>query len=515
LSNVVVEGENSLLNFHGLMTPIAVDGSSNVTVRNLEVDFPHPSVIEALVTATTPTTLDLQVHPSASYTIHNGSITFGSGEGWSLGGSNGLQPATQSDKRQSTLCQEFDPVSDTTWRRGNPLSGATVTQLPQPNSVRVTYKKPAQDQASMLGHWLWFRDGGRPNVGLLTQYSSQITYQNMAFRFMSSFGSLAQYTRDIHLQNVSIETTKASGRFCACEADLLHFSGCGGQITVNGGRFVGSQDDGVNVQGTHLRIVAQPSPTSIVVQFMHPESYGFDAFFSGDRVQFTRADSLEAFGQGVVSQAYGVRNSSGCPASPSPAELLLPCQIVLELQSPLTGARLNTDVVENLEYTPDVTITGAYFNRIPTRGILATTRGKVIIRNNTIHSAVIPLHIADDAASWYESGPVSDVLFEGNVVVRNGKPRRDTPVVDVSPSNTKPATVHRNLRVLNNEIHLFDTQVSTPIVAGKAIEGITFSGNRIFSSRAINQTDMVVAENCSGVLVENNTVSPSKKRTEL
>ena len=60
--------------------------------------------------------------------------------------------------------------------------------------------------------------------------------------------------------------------------------------------FVGSQDDGVNVHGTHLQIVAQPSATSIVVQFMQRESYGFLAFFPGDKVQFTRADTLVSFG---------------------------------------------------------------------------------------------------------------------------------------------------------------------------------------------------------------------------
>jgi hypothetical protein len=34
LSDIVVEGEGSTLLFHGLMTPIAVDGSRNVTVRS-------------------------------------------------------------------------------------------------------------------------------------------------------------------------------------------------------------------------------------------------------------------------------------------------------------------------------------------------------------------------------------------------------------------------------------------------------------------------------------------------
>ena len=64
LSNVVVEGEFSLLLMHGLMTPIAMDHSHNVTIRNLAVDFPHPSVVEAVVTsaASDGKSLEMTVH---------------------------------------------------------------------------------------------------------------------------------------------------------------------------------------------------------------------------------------------------------------------------------------------------------------------------------------------------------------------------------------------------------------------------------------------------------------------
>ena len=69
LSNLVVEGEGSLLLFHGKMTPIAVDHSRNVTVRNLSVDFPHPTVVEAQVLAATASSVDVKIHSSSNYTL--------------------------------------------------------------------------------------------------------------------------------------------------------------------------------------------------------------------------------------------------------------------------------------------------------------------------------------------------------------------------------------------------------------------------------------------------------------
>jgi hypothetical protein len=503
LENVVVEGEGSLLLFHGLMTPIVVDHSSNITVRNLSVDFPHPSVVEAQVAAATATTLDLKVHYSSNFTVANGSIVFGSGEGWSLDGVHGMSPANQSSHGASTLCQEFDPVHDTTKRRSNPLSGGVVTQLKDPSTVRVTYESK-QSNPPIVGHSLWWRDGGRPNAGLLTQYSHAISYENVHFHFMSGFGVVAQYTKGISFYNFTIEPTAESGRGCACAADLLHFSGCAGLINVTNGRFVGSQDDGVNVHATHLQIVSQPAPNKIVVQFMHPESYGFQAFFHGDRVQFTRSDTLESFGTGVIETATMV-SIKGCSAD---NDVLLPCQHLLELQDALVGARLKKDVIENLNYTADVYIGGAYFSRIPTRGILASTRGKVVIYKNMIHAPMREaLHIADDAASWYESGPVADVLFQGNVIVRKGPPLGgDAPAVNLAPSNTKPGVVHRNVRIVGNDIHMHEGSKAA-VVNAKSVAGLTLTSNRIFSpNRTVAPADMVQADNCSGVVVANNTV---------
>jgi hypothetical protein len=264
------------------------------------------------------------------------------------------------------------------------------------------------------------------------------------------------------------------------------------------------------VHGTHLQIVEQQSSREILVQFMQPESYGFQAFFAGDNVQFTRSDTLESFGTGVVKTAK-MLSAKGCAAAKD-STTELPCQFALELEEPLVGARLKKDVVENLAWIPDVHVSGAYFSRIPTRGLLVTTRGRVRISNNTIHTPLRPaLHIADDAASWYESGPTRDVLFDGNVVIRKHNTssthaRMDSSPIDVDPSNTQNATVHRNLQVTNNELHLHQGS-QMGVVTARSIAGLVLSGNRIFSpGRQLTSAEMVSATNCSGILVENNTV---------
>eukprot|EP00037_Helgoeca_nana_P022800 m.234632 g.234632 ORF g.234632 m.234632 type:complete len:647 (+) comp26130_c0_seq2:34-1974(+) len=489
LADVVVEGEGSTLIFHGLMTPIVVDGSRNITIRDLDVDWVHPSVLEGLVVAATSSSFDLQLHPSVNYTVVDGGITFGA-EGWSLDGVTGASQSTA-----ATLCQEFDPGTDRTWRRSNPLGTpghpAAVTQLAQPpGTIRVVTGTAAE--LPSVGHHLWFRSGDRQNVGLLSQYSRDVRFANVAMHFMSGFGAIAQFTENIEYHNFSVETTPESGRFCASSADMLQCSGCSGVLNISASRFVGSQDDAVNVHGTHLQIVAQPTPTSITVQFMHPESYGFRAFFPGDELQLTRADSLEGFGSAVVATVTVVNATHRL--------------LVLDAPPATTDGgsiRLGYDVVENVRWCPDVVIDSSYFARMPTRGLLLTTRGKVVVRNSTLLGDNRALHISDDATSWFESGPVTDVHFVNNTVIRTGA---IGPVIDLAPSATKAGTVHRSVRVENNTIHMLNG--SKQVVLGAlATAGLAFVGNVIHSpGRPLTPSNLVQATNCSGVVVANNTV---------
>ena len=61
---------------------------------------------------------------------------------------------------------------------------------------------------------------------------------------------------------------------------------------------------------------AQPTPSSFVVQFMHPESYGFRAFFAGDALNFVSAP--------LSLLSSSTSSSVGALLSPCPPPLLSP-----------------------------------------------------------------------------------------------------------------------------------------------------------------------------------------------
>ena len=92
--------------------------------------------------------------------------------------------------------------------------------------------------------------------------------------------------------------------------------------------------------------------------------------------------------------------------------------IILTLDKPIPEeVKVNQHVVENITYTPEVSIHDNIFKETPTRGILVTTRKPIVIENNTFDGmGMAGIYISNDAQGWYESGPTRDVTIRNNTL---------------------------------------------------------------------------------------------------
>jgi hypothetical protein len=73
-------------------------------------------------------------------------------------------------------------------------------------------------------------------------------------------------------------------------------------------------------------------------------------------------------------------------------------------------------VAENVTYAPAVTIKGCTFKNVATRGVLCTTRNKVIIEDNVfLNMSMATIYLSNDSNEWYESGPIRDMTIRNNV----------------------------------------------------------------------------------------------------
>lgn len=443
--NLIVEGNGSLFMFHGKMTMFTLDNCENIDIRNVNTDFIRPTVSEMTIEAIGNNYLDVRAHPDSWYIIEDQKL-FWVGEGW---------------KFDDGPAQELDPKKNIVWRVPSPVSSAIKVEEITPFLLRLYYHHVPETK---IGHVYQMRDGIRDQVGAFIVNSRNITFDHVRLHYMHGLGIVGQFSENLLFNKLDLSPRAEKKRTVAAFADFMHMSGIRGKIKIINSHFEGAHDDAINVHGTHLRIVEQPEPNQLVVRFMHGQTYGFDAFFPGDQIEFLRSKSLTVYAKSTVKEAT----------------LLNPREILLTLDQAASDKINPSDVVENVSWTAEVDISGNQFSRIPTRGILMTTPQKVVIKDNVFeHTYLSGILVACDAESWYESGRINNLKIIRNKFIDCGL--CGDPVIYINPENKEyhvDYPVHNNIWIEKNE---FTIQSNTVLYA-KSTDNLHFSSNLIEGS---------------------------------
>lgn len=450
IQDVTIRGNHSTMMFHDVMMPIVFDHAENITLRDMQFDFYRPVVSELTVTAVGEDYVEAEIQSDSFFHIEDGRFEW-VGDTDEKG--NPLDNWTAMGCAQTTIVQDYDPdirlVSRTS---DNPLADVVRAENMGSRKVRFYYD---HEPVGRLRHTYQFRNDVRREQGAFIYRSKNITWETVSFYAMPGLGVVSQFSENLTFRKLSCAPRLDSGRTNVSMADFLQFSGCRGEITVARSEFWGAQDDAVNVHGTHLQVVGKPSDNQVQVRFMHHQSWGFDAFIADDCIEFISKKSLQMVGSAVVTQAVNVDGYN----------------ILLTLDRSVPEAvQPDAYVVENVTWTPNVTITDNYFGGIPTRGVLVTTRGKVLIENNFFDrmpgNGVL---ISDDANFWYESGMAKDVTIKNNVFHHTGNP-----VINILPE-VPEGLVHSNIRVTGN---VFDMD-ETSVIRVHGVNGFLFADNTV------------------------------------
>ncbi|NDV80991.1 right-handed parallel beta-helix repeat-containing protein [Bacteroides sp. 51] len=464
LKNVTINGGGARFITHGEMTTFVVDQCENIMLCNFSLKAADPSMAEMTVVDVAARTATFRVHPDNNYEIKDNDILW-KGEGWSFTG--GVAPQT------------FNPQTNITHRRSLPTDGKVCVEEVGKHLIRIEYA----DRPNVYpGEILQIRDAIRDEVCGFIHRSKNVTLQNLNLHFLGNFGIVGQYSENLTYDRLNCEPEYGSGRTCAGFADFVQMSGCKGKISIMNSRFEGAHDDPINIHGTHLKVMAYEADNVVRVRFMHDQSYGFDAFFPGDKIEITDVHALKCLFAATVKKV----------------ERLNDYEIKLTLSHPVPGAVQEKEAaVENITWTPEVEIRNNYFSRMPTRGILVTTRQKVCIEDNVFYrTPMSAIAICNDARGWYESGPVHDVLIRHNNFIECG-----SPVISIAPENHRPdGYVHRGIRIESNRF----TLNSAPAVEARWTDGISITDNYFETTRTIPDDSFIRLENCINQCIEGN-----------
>ena len=460
MKNLIIDGGGEHLITHGEMTSFVIDKSENITLRNFTLKAADPSVTEMKVIDTTAYTATFRIHPKDRYEITDKQIKW-IGTEWSFTGG---------------IAQTFNLHTNITNRCNLPTDHVVSLTDIGNHKIHATYDKKV---TLYPGEIFQMRDAIRDEACGFIHLSKNIILEHLNLHFLGNFGIVGQYSENLTYKYLNCEPEYGSGRTCAGFADFVQMSGCKGKIHIINSRFEGAQDDPINVHGTHLKVIAYEPGNKIVVRFMHPQSYGFEAFFPGDEVEFTEIHSLQCLHKASVLKVERINDYD--------------CKLTLNGSVPSILPQQEV-VIENITWTPEVEIRNNYFARTPTRGILVTTRRKVIIENNVFYrTPMSAIAISNDARSWYESGPVHDLTIRNNRFIEFG-----SPVINIAPENNRPnGTVHKGIRIENNRFTL--TLKDKQAIYARWTDNIRISGNYFDGIYPISTKESVLLEHCTNV----------------
>lgn len=464
LKNVTFDGNGARLVTHGEMTSFLLDECENVTLQNFTLDADDPSLAEATVMEVGDGYAVLRTARDTRYEITPEGQLYWTGHGWRFTGG---------------IAQVYNPTDNSSLRTASPMDGLL---------------KAAELRPGLL----WMQYAGRPNMKVGTTYqmrhslrtevcgcisrSKNVTLRNIDFNFLGNFGIVGQFSENLTYDHLRCAPANESDRTGAGFADFVQMSGCKGLVKITDCHFEGAHDDPINVHGTHLKVTEWRGNRQAVVRFMHGQTFGFTPFVKGDDVELVSAHSLLAL------QALKV----------TATEQLNDYEWLLTFNRDVNAAAQAEDnvAVENVTWTPTVEIRNNYFARIPTRGILVSTRRPVLIEQNVFfRMPMASILISDDARSWYESGPAHNVTIRHNKFVECS-----SPVLLLWPENDRhDGPVHKNITVAHNTFSFIDP-ANPVVIKARSVEGLTVKDNHYDTE--VPAAQLFDLHDCTNVVAE-------------
>ena len=485
---LVIDGAGSAFIYHGRIQPFTIDHSNHVTIRGVSIDWDFPLTAQATVLDTTAAYIDVQIDSAQyPYSIKNQQLLFAA-EGWS-GKITGIMEYEQKTHLIAYRTGDAPSALGPGWR------GYKAEALGN-NTIRLHH--PFQRKPSP-GNILVLRHNSRDHAMIFITHSNNILVEELNGYHCAGLGILSQYSGDLTFKNVAVVPNEEKGRYFSGHDDGLHFSNCKGSILVDSCRFGGLMDDPINVHGTYVKIIKKLGRNKLLCRFMESMSVGMEWSEAGDKIAFINHHSLASIGHSGVTAFQ--------PKSPTDFELTLSEDIPAGVKE--------GDGLENLNWTPALTVRNSAFESCRARGLLVTTPKKVVIENNRFESSGSAILIAGDVNSWFESGAVTDVLIKGNQFLApcNTSDYQFTEAVisifpEIPVMNDSTPMYHKNIRIVDNSFQAFDY----PILFAQSVDGLQFTRNNLVRNDDYEPFHARKAtfflSGCRNVSIKDNKVDP-------
>ncbi len=504
-----IDGQGSKFICHGQMIPFDLKNSRNIKISNLSIDWDKPFFFQAEVVAVHPgqNAFDLAVFKECNYEIHGDELIFTNKKSKGKNDWLKMAPPAQEDVRWEQNINWniwFDPKTKA------PVFN--VEEAARLHTWNTKLNKPAR--AEELGEdlvRLYDATNRLPDVGWVLIIKGNLTknrlspaihvtnckdiiIENTTVYHSSGIALIVDRTENVTLNKFNVLLPPGSGRLVSSTADATHFVNCRGLIKFDSCIFENMLDDATNVHGIYARVIDAVGDYTLGMGRGHSQQQGFVFAEKGDKIKLLNRLSLEPYATLTVESVKNVNEY----------------YFEATFREKVKGMVQPESVADNISWQPDVDMRNCIVRRNRSRSILISTAGDVVIENNkfldcTYAGVVVPGFVD----SWYESGPVKNVIIRNNLFEDMGLGGGNAPIIDIAANiNNKvspPFYFHKNIIFQNNTINTF----GRILVRAKSLENFQFKGNKINKSKnypvvAHKNSPAFVFDRCKDIIIENN-----------
>jgi hypothetical protein len=499
-NDFMVEGNGSDFIYHGKMIPFIIEGSTNITITNLSIDWEVPFAIEGLVVANNPEKHSFDIEIKTPYMVEFNRLylcleredspyertygkRFATWEHYNIEvGQNILwDPKTMApyyNTNQYTLPEKGNYAEEL--KKGLVRLTTKVKTLPPIGSILVSKGEYLQNRTS-------------PAIRIFQ--SKNIQFKNVNVHHAGGMGLIAERCEDIILDGFNVVLKKGSGRMITTTADATHFCNVKGMVTIKNCTFENMLDDATNIHGTYVRVNKIIDDYTIAFETYHPHQNGYLFAAEGDMVQIIDQKNLQPRTEPLLVKKIERVNEKIS---------------YIIFDKPINDKVAIYDGIENRSWYASAVIENNIVRNNRARSFLISTPRKVVVKNNYLSSQMAAFRITGDLDLWNESGPCEDLIIENNTIensVYGGNGPQAIFLIDPQYKDKKiiSGKYSKNIFIRNNTIKTFDNAILKAI----SVDRLVFENNQIIQTDTylpiFPSVENVQIINCNNALIKGNT----------
>ena len=495
-----IDGNGSEFIFHGKMIPFIIEESSNITVRNLSIDWDIPFTLEGLVVNNNPSENTFDIEVKTPYKVQYGHLYL------SLEREDSPYEKKYGKRFSTAEHYDLEVGQNITWdpKTMAPIYNTAQYQVQEKGIEAVELEKglirlkgkvkkvpPVGSVFVSKGEYLQ----NRTTPAIRVFKSKDLLFKDVNIHHAGAMGLIAERSENITLDGLNVVLKENSGRMVTTTADATHFCNVKGKVIIRNCTFENMLDDATNIHGTYVRVNKIIDDYSLAVETYHPHQNDYLFGEAGDEVQIIHKETLQ----------------------PTTEPLML--TEVKRINEKISIITFNKSIkgkvdlyygVENISWHASALIENNIVRNNRARSFLISTPREVILRNNFLSSQMASLRITGDLGLWNESGPCDNLIIENNVFencVYGGNGPQSIIMIDpqyVNKNNIQ-GKYSKRITIKNNVIKTFDAS----ILLAMSVDGLIFEDNIIEQTSAYKSifpnTPNLKIINSDNVSIQRNT----------